>query len=112
MCYTVLFTLYSNHLFVLSVGLASNLNVNNPDLGSVGFKEPQSRLKKWTAMDVSLNSPLDQNPSKPGEMTFLTYCFEFPQIHWICRFCRLACFRGLNGAIYTYYSGLISAGPL
>lgn len=51
----------------LSLGLASNLNVNNHDIGSVGFKEPQSRLKKWTAMDVSLNSPLDQNPSKPGE---------------------------------------------
>lgn len=55
-------------LFVLLIGLASNLNVNNPDLGSVGFKEPQSRLKKWTAMDVSINSPLDQNPSKPGQL--------------------------------------------
>lgn len=52
----------------LSIGLASNLNVNNSDIGSVGFKEPQSRLKKWTAMDVSINSPLDQNPSKPGEL--------------------------------------------
>lgn len=50
------------------LGLTSNLNVSNLD---VGFKEPQSRLKKWTAMDVSVNSPLDQNPSKPGAMSSL-----------------------------------------
>ncbi|XP_062875085.1 trinucleotide repeat-containing gene 6A protein-like isoform X2 [Trichomycterus rosablanca] len=53
------------------LGLNSNMNVNNLDLGGVGFKEPQSRLKKWTAMDVTVNSPLDQNPSKPGAMSSL-----------------------------------------
>uniref|UniRef100_A0A673J571 Trinucleotide repeat-containing gene 6A protein-like n=1 Tax=Sinocyclocheilus rhinocerous TaxID=307959 RepID=A0A673J571_9TELE len=51
------------------LGLNSNLNVSNLDIGSVGFKEPQSRLKKWTAMDISVNSPLDQNPSKSGAIT-------------------------------------------
>ncbi|XP_051571900.1 trinucleotide repeat-containing gene 6A protein-like isoform X2 [Myxocyprinus asiaticus] len=50
-------------------GLNSNLNVSNLDISSVGFKEPQSRLKKWTAMDISVNSPLDQNPSKSGAIT-------------------------------------------
>ncbi|TRY90733.1 hypothetical protein DNTS_004504 [Danionella cerebrum] len=51
------------------LGLNSNLNVSNHDIGTVGFKEPQSRLKKWTAMDISVNSPLDQNPSKSGAIT-------------------------------------------
>lgn len=46
------------------LGLTSNLNVGL-DMGSgVGCKEPQSRLKKWTAMDV--NSPLER---KPGAMS-------------------------------------------
>lgn len=50
-------------------GLNPNMNVSNLDISSVGFKEPQSRLKKWTAMDISVNSPLDQNPSKTGAIT-------------------------------------------
>ncbi|MBN3306872.1 TNR6A protein, partial [Amia calva] len=51
------------------LGLNSNLNVNNLDIGSISFKEPQSRLKKWTALDISVNSPLDQNSSKPGAIS-------------------------------------------
>ncbi|KAJ8246093.1 hypothetical protein GJAV_G00263570 [Gymnothorax javanicus] len=49
-------------------GLNSNLNVNM-DIGSISYKEPQSRLKKWTALDISVNSPLDQNSSKPGAIS-------------------------------------------
>lgn len=48
------------------------MNVNM-DMGGVGYKEPQSRLKKWTAMDMSVNSPLDQN-SKPGQSKELFIC--------------------------------------
>lgn len=39
------------------------------DIGSISYKEPQSRLKKWTALDISVNSPLDQNSSKPGAIS-------------------------------------------
>ncbi|XP_051789288.1 trinucleotide repeat-containing gene 6A protein-like [Erpetoichthys calabaricus] len=50
------------------LGLNSNLNVNNLDIGSI--KEPQSRLKKWTALDnMPVTSSLDQNSSKPGAIS-------------------------------------------
>ncbi|KAI1883924.1 hypothetical protein AGOR_G00221090 [Albula goreensis] len=51
------------------LGLNSNLNVNSLDISGVGFKEPQSRLNKWIAMDISGNSPLDQNSGKPGVLS-------------------------------------------
>ncbi|XP_029110102.1 trinucleotide repeat-containing gene 6A protein-like [Scleropages formosus] len=47
-------------------GLSSSLNVNNLD---INFKEPQSRLKKWTALDMSVSSPLDPTPGKPGALS-------------------------------------------
>uniref|UniRef100_A0A8C9SVZ2 Trinucleotide repeat containing adaptor 6A n=1 Tax=Scleropages formosus TaxID=113540 RepID=A0A8C9SVZ2_SCLFO len=48
------------------LGLSSSLNVNNLD---INFKEPQSRLKKWTALDMSVSSPLDPTPGKPGALS-------------------------------------------
>ncbi|XP_058851910.1 trinucleotide repeat-containing gene 6A protein-like isoform X4 [Acipenser ruthenus] len=50
-------------------GLNSNLNVNNLDMGSINYKEPQSRLKKWTLDNISVNASLDQNSSKPGAIS-------------------------------------------
>ncbi|XP_041085555.1 trinucleotide repeat-containing gene 6A protein-like isoform X7 [Polyodon spathula] len=50
-------------------GLNSNLNVNNLDIGSINYKEPQSRLKKWTLDNISVNASLDQNSSKPGAIS-------------------------------------------
>ncbi|KAG5854473.1 hypothetical protein ANANG_G00038220 [Anguilla anguilla] len=50
-------------------GLNSNMNVINLDIGSISYKEPQSRLKKWTALDISVNSPLEQNSGKPGAIS-------------------------------------------
>lgn len=64
-----------NFICCIPLGLNSNLNVSNLDIGSVGFKEPQSRLKKWTAMDISVNSPLDQNPSKSGGFPLSIFLF-------------------------------------
>ncbi|KPP69039.1 trinucleotide repeat-containing protein 6A-like [Scleropages formosus] len=61
-------------------GLSSSLNVNNLD---INFKEPQSRLKKWTALDMSVSSPLDPTPGKPGKCispledpAFISYDFR------------------------------------
>ncbi|XP_041085558.1 trinucleotide repeat-containing gene 6A protein-like isoform X10 [Polyodon spathula] len=51
------------------IGLNSNLNVNNLDIGSINYKEPQSRLKKWTLDNISVNASLDQNSSKPGAIS-------------------------------------------
>ncbi|XP_062999400.1 trinucleotide repeat-containing gene 6A protein isoform X1 [Elgaria multicarinata webbii] len=50
------------------IGLNSNLNVNM-DVGH-SIKEPQSRLRKWTAVDsISANTSLDQNASKNGAIS-------------------------------------------
>ncbi|KAG5832143.1 hypothetical protein ANANG_G00287980 [Anguilla anguilla] len=51
------------------LGLNSNMNVSSMDIGGVGFKEPQSRLNKWIAMDISGNSQLDQSSGKPGVLS-------------------------------------------
>ncbi len=62
------FLVFFNYYYLLySLGFNSNLNVSNLD---VGFKEPQSRLKKWTAMDISVNSPLIKTPANLVRLPF------------------------------------------
>ncbi|XP_043945175.1 trinucleotide repeat-containing gene 6A protein isoform X4 [Protopterus annectens] len=54
----------------VSKGLNSNLNVNSLDINSINFKEPQSRLRKWTAVDsISVNPSLDQTSGKHGAIS-------------------------------------------